>query len=76
MAERKEEPKVRMICGTCGSELVTRDAWAEWDTALWFEEGQPSPQVQALRWLLATETLTPPPDLLTATAAPLLGRGA
>jgi hypothetical protein len=35
------------------------DAWAEWDTALWFEEGQPSPQVQALRWLLAPETLTP-----------------
>lgn len=36
------------------------DAWAEWETTLWFEEGQPSPQVQALRWLLAPETLTPP----------------
>src|SRR4051794_31010925 len=35
------------------------DAWAEWDTALWFEEGQPGPQVHALRWLLAPETLTP-----------------
>ena len=31
MAEIKEERKMRMICGTCGSELVTRDAWAEWD---------------------------------------------
>lgn len=20
-----------MVCGTCGSTLVTRDAWAEWD---------------------------------------------
>lgn len=20
-----------MVCGTCGSKLVTRDAWAEWD---------------------------------------------
>ena len=24
-----------MVCGTCGSKLVTRDAWAEWD-----EDGQ------------------------------------
>jgi hypothetical protein len=24
------------------------EAWAEWDTALWFEEGQPGPQVTAL----------------------------
>lgn len=23
---------VRVVCRTCGSELVTRDAWAEWDT--------------------------------------------
>lgn len=22
---------VRMVCEECGSELVTRDAWAEWD---------------------------------------------
>lgn len=22
---------VRMVCERCGSELVTRDAWAEWD---------------------------------------------
>ena len=23
--------KLRMICGTCGSEDVVKDAWAEWD---------------------------------------------
>ena len=23
--------KVRMVCEKCRSELVTRDAWAEWD---------------------------------------------
>jgi hypothetical protein len=35
------------------------DAWAEWDTSLWFEEGAPSAQVEALRWLIARETLIP-----------------
>jgi hypothetical protein len=27
-----ETERVRMICGTCGSDVVTRDAWAEWNT--------------------------------------------
>lgn len=27
-----ETKRVRMICGTCGSDVVTRDAWAEWNT--------------------------------------------
>jgi hypothetical protein len=41
------------------------DAWAEWDSALWFEEGQPGPQVDALRVLLTPAALTPPkPDTL------------
>lgn len=31
MAARREAPKVEMICEECGSEHVTRDAWAEWD---------------------------------------------
>jgi hypothetical protein len=31
MAKRGEEPKVRMVCEHCGSEHVTRDAWAEWN---------------------------------------------
>ena len=39
------------------------DAWAEWDTGLWFEEGKPGPQVAALRALLSAGALTPPkPD--------------
>jgi hypothetical protein len=36
------------------------DAWCEWDTELWFEEGAFSPQVHALRTLLAPEPWTPP----------------
>lgn len=35
MAEPKKQARLRMVCGTCGSTLVTRDAWAEWD-----EDGQ------------------------------------
>lgn len=35
------------------------DAWCEWDIELWFEEGEPSPQVDALRQLLGVESLTP-----------------
>ena len=31
MVEPKEEPKVRMVCEDCGSEEVTRDAWAQWN---------------------------------------------
>lgn len=31
MADDREEPKLRMICEECGSSLVTRDAWAEWN---------------------------------------------
>lgn len=38
------------------------DAWAEWDTELWFEEGRPGPQVDALRALLSPHSLTPPQD--------------
>jgi hypothetical protein len=38
------------------------DAFAEWDTDLWFEEGAPGPQVTALRLLLGPTALTPPAD--------------
>ncbi len=34
-------------------------AWAEWDTGLWFEHGEPGPQVAALRALLSPAALTP-----------------
>ena len=47
------------------------DAWCEWDLDLWFEEGELSPQVAALRTLIAPELWTPPdkdtpPPLLQA----------
>ena len=35
------------------------DAWCEWDIDLWFEEGELSPQVTALRTLLRGEFWTP-----------------
>lgn len=28
-----QEEKIKMVCGTCGSENVKRDAWAVWDEA-------------------------------------------
>lgn len=36
------------------------DAWCEWDTELWFSEGEPSLQVTALRALLGRQALTSP----------------
>ncbi len=36
------------------------DAWCEWDTDLWFEEGVPGPQVTALRILLGESALQAP----------------
>lgn len=35
------------------------DAWCEWDIDLWFEDGELSPQVDALRTLVAPLTWTP-----------------
>lgn len=35
------------------------EAWAEWDTERWFEEGAAGPQLDALRALLNPRTLTP-----------------
>lgn len=56
------------------------DAFAEWDVGLWFEEGEPGPQVAALRALLDRQRLTPPADdamapLLAAIAASRKGQG-
>jgi hypothetical protein len=45
------------------------DAFCEWDVDLWFEEGQLSPQVQALRTLLSPHAFTPAAE---GQAAPLL----
>ena len=35
------------------------EAWTEWDTDLWFEEGRPSDQVEALRALVGPHSLIP-----------------
>ncbi len=35
------------------------EAWAEWDAALWFEDGTPGAQVDAFRALLSVDTLVP-----------------
>ena len=47
------------------------DAFAEWDTDLWFEEGQPGPQITALQVLLSAHALEPsqPNDLPALLAA-------
>ena len=50
---------------------LDHEAWVEWDTDLWFEEGRPGAQVDALRVLLSPRALTPPrradlPPLLAA----------
>ena len=45
------------------------DAWCEWDLDLWFEEGELSPQVTALRTLLGPGLWTPETE---DAAAPLL----
>jgi hypothetical protein len=55
------------------------DAFAEWDTDLWFEEGVPGPQVTALRLLLGPSALTPlsdgaQPPLLAAIQATRQGQ--
>lgn len=39
---------------------LDHDAYAQWDTGLWFEEGEPSEQVAALRALLGPRSLSPP----------------
>jgi hypothetical protein len=55
------------------------DAWCEWDTDLWFEEGVPGPQVTALRILLAPSALRAPrpdepPPLVAAVLASRRGQ--
>lgn len=55
------------------------DAWCEWDTDLWFEEGVPGPQVTALRILLGEPALQAPrpgesPPLIAAILASRRGQ--
>ncbi|MCC6316620.1 MAG: hypothetical protein IT361_02925 [Gemmatimonadaceae bacterium] len=55
------------------------DAWCEWDTDLWFEEGEPGAQLTALRTLLSPQALQPPragehPPLVAAILASRRGQ--
>ena len=34
MAEHREVQKVQMVCETCGSTDVSRDAWGDWDVKM------------------------------------------
>ena len=33
MAKPRKAQKIRIVCGTCGSEDVSHDAWGDWDVA-------------------------------------------
>lgn len=61
---RKTETRIALLTNTRQWRILTAgldyDAWAEADTAFWFEEGQPGPQLDALRTLLSPHALTPP----------------
>ncbi len=60
---RKANQKVALITNARQWRLIYAgtdfDAWAEWDTDLWFEEGVPGHQVTALRTLLGPQAVTP-----------------
>ena len=61
---RRADPAVAMLTNGRQFRLIHAgldyDAWAEWDTELWFEEGAPGLQVTAMRALLAPEAIIPP----------------
>lgn len=33
MESKEKAPRIAIVCGDCGSDHVSRDAWADWDTA-------------------------------------------
>ncbi|MDA2923349.1 BREX-1 system adenine-specific DNA-methyltransferase PglX [Acidobacteria bacterium AH-259-L09] len=63
---RKSDQKLALLTNGWQWRLIHAgadyDAWCEWDAGLWFEEGVPSAQVDALRLLLAEKSLTPQKD--------------
>jgi hypothetical protein len=80
---RLAEQKVALVATARQLRLIyagtDHDAYCEWDTALWFQEGLPGPQVLALRALLSAEVLTPevkgtPPRLIEAIHASRKGQ--
>lgn len=61
---RKKNQKIALLTNGYQWRLIHAgpdyDAWAEWDTHVWFLEGRPGPQVDALRVLLGREALAAP----------------
>jgi hypothetical protein len=70
---RKSNEKVALLATGRQLRLIHAgadyEAFCEWDTDLWFQEGAAGPQVDALRLLLSTDALTPPKP---GTPSPLL----
>ena len=70
---RGTDTKIALLTNTRQWRIISAgldwDAWAEADTTLWFEEGKPGIQVDALRALLCPRALTPPK---TGEPSPLL----
>lgn len=60
---RKSQQKIALLTNGYQWRLIHAgpdyEAWCEWEIGLWFEEGKPSSQVDALIRLLAPEALTP-----------------
>ncbi len=80
---RRSGHKVALLAGGRHLRLIHAgtdyDAFCEWDTDLWFQEGAPGPQVVALRALLGRDALTPeaegrPSRLLAAIQATRQGQ--
>jgi hypothetical protein len=71
---RKSNEKVALLATGRQLRLVHAgsdyEAFCEWDTQLWFQEGAPGPQVDALRLLLSTDAVTPAKP---GTPSPLVG---
>ncbi|MBS1830480.1 MAG: hypothetical protein JST93_34575 [Acidobacteria bacterium] len=61
---RKSQQKIALLTNGVQWRLIHAgpdyEAWCEWEIGLWFEEGQPSGQVDALLHLLSPDALTPP----------------
>jgi hypothetical protein len=61
---RKSQQKIALLTNGAQWRLIHAgpdyEAWCEWEIDLWFEEGKPSGQIDALVHLLNPEALTPP----------------
>ena len=61
---RKSQQKIALLTNGSQWRLIHAgpdyEAWCEWEIGLWFEEGKPSGQVDALIHLLNPDSLSPP----------------